>query len=45
MLSTFLTKQILAVIAMAILFCSGAYVVPQCDDSATPAVEATGVLG
>ncbi|MEW5821118.1 MAG: hypothetical protein AB1782_13075 [Cyanobacteriota bacterium] len=45
MLSASWKKQILAVLTVAIVLCSGAFIVPHSDSSATPAVEATGVLG
>ena len=40
-----LTKQILATMAIAILICTSAFVIPQSDSIELPSVEATGVLG
>jgi hypothetical protein len=46
MLGLSIKTQILSVIAIAVLVCSGSFVIPQDSDSSLPpAVEATGVLG
>lgn len=45
MFNTGLTKQILATMAIAILICSSAFVIPQSGNVNIPAIEATGVLG
>jgi hypothetical protein len=46
MLSVSLKKQIVSVIALALIACSGSFMVPQENNSSPlPAVEATGVIG
>ncbi|MGD9580761.1 MAG: hypothetical protein AB7V50_05275 [Vampirovibrionia bacterium] len=45
MFNTDLKKQILAAMAIAILVCSSAFVIPQSGNANIPAIEATGVLG